>query len=168
MKISELHPGCGIANSMIARILIMNKRYEEALVYAGKVIEHYPNIAKGHILKGDALRGQEKVEDAITSYLTAIRRGLKPDELKVYWNLHTCYGHLKMYKKAYLALSKFVNPFDTEASYRDIYALGISAALAGKSKDAVSFLKIAQSKLPADDHEYQKKIKEHMMMLQHH
>jgi tetratricopeptide (TPR) repeat protein len=168
MRISELHPGCGIANSMIARILIMNRRYEEASIYADKVIQHYPNIAKGYVLKGDALRGQERVEEAISSYLIAIRRGLKPDEFKVYWSLHTCYGHLKMYKKAYLAISKFVNPFDTEASYRDIYALGISAALAGKSKDAVNFLKIAQSKLPADDDEYQKKIKEHLMILKHH
>ena len=64
-----------------------------------------------------------------------------------------------MYKKAYGAISKFLNPFDPEANYRDIYALGISAATAGKKRDAVNFLKIAQFKVPLEDEEYTKKIK---------
>ncbi len=165
MKISKLYPGCGIANSMIARILIIDKRYEEALIYADNIVRYYPNIAKGYVLKGDALRGLERVEEAISNYLTAIKRGLKPDEQRVYWSLHTCYGHLKMYKKAYQAISKFVNPFDTEADYHDIYALGISAAFAGKKRDAVNFLKIARLKVSPEDGEYTKKIKDHLLVL---
>lgn len=159
LKVRNIHPGSGIANVVIANIMMADKRYNESLMYADSIIKHYPNIAKGYILKADALRGLERVPEAIENYLLAIDRGLKTDESKVYWNLHTCYGHLKMYKKAYGAISKFLNPFDPEANYRDIYALGISAATAGKKRDAVNFLKIAQFKVPPEDEEYTKKIK---------
>jgi tetratricopeptide (TPR) repeat protein len=165
MKIRHLYPGGGITNIIIANIMIVNKQYEEALIYADAVIHRYPNIAKGYAMKGDALRGLGRVEEAIASYQTAIDRGLKDDEGKVYWNLHTCYGHLKMYKKAYKAIAKFVNPFDPGANYRDIYALGISAAVAGERRDAINFLKIAQMKLPPDDIEYTKKINDNLKML---
>ena len=114
LKVRTVHPGNGIANVVIANIMMADKRYNETLMYADSIIKNYPNITKGYILKADALRGLERVPEAIENYLLAIDRGLKTDESKVYWNLHTCYGHLKMYKKAYGAISKFSNPFDPE------------------------------------------------------
>jgi len=159
LKVRNIYPGCGIANVIIANIMMANKQYGESLGYADSFIKHYPNIAKGYILKADALRGLERVPEAIQNYLAAIEKGLKNDETRVYWNLHTCYGHLKMYDKAYDAMIKFINPFNPEANYRDIYALGISAATAGKKKDAVNFLKIAQFKVPPEDGEYTNKVK---------
>ena len=165
MRMRNLYPSGGIVNHMIANVLLANKQYEKALIYIEAIIRHYPNVAKGYILKGDALRGLERVEEAIENYSTAIDRGLRADEGKVYWNLHTCYSHLKMYKKAYKAIATFVNPFDPHASYRDIYALGISAAVAGQRRDAINFLKIAQFKAPQDDVEYQKKIGDYLLIL---
>ncbi len=158
LRVREIHPSNGIANDILARIMMANKRYNEAISFAEAIIKHYPNIAKGYILKADALRALEKVPEAIEYYLMAVDRGLKSDETKVYWNLHTCYGHMKMYKKAYAAMLKFINPFDPDVNYRDIYALGISAAMAGKKKDAENFLKIAQFKVSQKDDEYMKKI----------
>ena len=165
LKIINIYPGCAIANVIIANILINNKQYEKSLVYSDVIIRRYPNIAKGYILKADALRGLERVPEAIENYLLAIDRDLKPDESKVYWNLHTCYGHLKMYKRAYWAISKFLNPFDPEANYRDIYALAITAAAAGKKRDAVNFLKIAEYKVPPEDKEFTNKVKESLGLL---
>ncbi len=165
LRINDIYPNGGINNIIIANILITNAQYEEALVYADRIIERYPNISKGYALKGDALRALERVEQAIEYYEKAISKGIMEGEGRVYWNLHTCYGHLKQYKKAYQAISKFINPFDPEANYRDVFALGISAAVAGKKRDAINFLKIAQLKLPAGDTEYDKKIKENLLIL---
>lgn len=164
-KILEIHPGCGIANTIVANVLIAQAQYEKVVPYAEAVTRHYPNSSKGYILKGDAFRGLERAQDAIVQYEAAIQRGLDQEEGKVYWNLHTCYGHLKQYKKAYQAISSFVNPFHPQAAYQDIYALAITAANAGQTRDAVNFLKIAQLKLPPDDEEYSKKITENLALL---
>ena len=65
---------------------------------------------------------------------------------------------MKEYKKAYRVLSKYVNPFNPNADYREIYQLGISAASVGKTREAVIFLKIAKLKVPPTDTEYVQKI----------
>ena len=82
-----------------------------------------------------------------------------------YRNLQVSYIRLKEYGKAYRVISRYVNPFDLTSTYRDIYELAMSAAAAGKIRDAVNFLKIAEMKLPPDDAEYTKKIQENLLML---
>ena len=76
----------------------------------------------------------------------------------MYWNLHASYNNLKEYKKAYRVLSKYVNPFNPHADYKEIYQLGISAATVGKAREAVTFLQIAKLKVPPTDTEYVQKI----------
>jgi len=80
----------------------------------------------------------------------------------VYWNLQACYFNLKKYEKAYNLLFKYVNPFSPNANYKEIYQLGISAASVGKSREAVTFLKIARMKAPPDDREYVEKIERNL------
>ena len=65
---------------------------------------------------------------------------------------------MKEYKKAYRLLSKYVNPFNPNADYKEIYQLGISAAAIGKTHEAVTFLKVAKLKVPPTDTEYLEKI----------
>ena len=65
---------------------------------------------------------------------------------------------MKEYKKAYRLLSKYVNPFNPNADYKEIYQLGISAASIGKTHEAVTFLKVAKLKVPPTDTEYVEKI----------
>jgi hypothetical protein len=73
-------------------------------------------------------------------------------------NLHATYIKLEEYEKAYKLLSRFVNPFDSAADYRDIYELGMSAAYVNKISEAVTLLQIAKMKIPSTDAEYMKKI----------
>ena len=61
-------------------------------------------------------------------------------------------------------LSKFVNPFNNTADYKDIYQLALSAATAGKMKDAITFLRIAEMKLPPNDADYTKKIHDNLLL----
>jgi tetratricopeptide (TPR) repeat protein len=82
----------------------------------------------------------------------------------VYWNLHACYFNLKEYKKAYNLLSKYVNPFNPNTDYKEIYQLGISASTIGKIREAVTFLKIARIKVPSYDAEYTKKVKDNLLL----
>jgi tetratricopeptide (TPR) repeat protein len=165
MKIRGIHPGCGIINTIAANILLVNKEHGEALPYVDAFIRHYPDVGRGYALKADALFGLERFPEALQFYKTALERGLKTDVEQVYRSLYATYVRLEEYKKAYKVFSELINPFGGGANYRDIFQLGVSAAAAGKLREAVIFLKIAQMKVPPDDLEYIGKIRENLLLL---
>jgi tetratricopeptide (TPR) repeat protein len=165
MRLRSFYPDCRITNSILFNLLLVNKDYEKAIPYAEVIIHRYPDIADGYALKADALFALDRFEQAAVLYRKAIE--LRPKETvgNGYRNLHVCYIRLKEYRKAYRLISEYINPFDLTSTYKDLYALAMSAAAAGKIRDAVNFLKIAEMKLPPDDAEYMKKIKENLLML---
>jgi tetratricopeptide (TPR) repeat protein len=146
------------ANHILSSISVVRKQYEEALSHAEAILRSYPELSHGYTLKGDALFGMERYEEAARLYEKAIEmvRTAKPE--KVYWNLYAAYAKLKEYNKAFRLLSKYVNPFNPNTDYKEIYQLGMSAASVGKIREAVTFLKIARMKVPAADVEYVEKI----------
>ena len=165
MRLRDFNPDCRITNTVLVNLLLVNKEYEKALPYAETIIRRYPEIPDGYALKADALFAMGRFEQAVAAYRKAIERRPKETVGNGYRNLHVSYIRLKEYQKAYRVISTYVNPFDLKSTYQDIYALAMSAAAAGKIRDAVNFLKIAEMKLPPDDAEYTKKIKENLLML---
>ena len=112
----------------------------------------------------DALFWMGRYEEAARLYEKALDMGQTAKPEKVYWNLHEAYAKLKEYKKAYRLLSKYVNPFNPSTDYKEIYLLGISAAAIGKTREAVTFLKIAKLKVPPTDTEYVEKIDKNLVI----
>ena len=165
-RLREHYPEGRNANMILANILLADNHYEKTLPYAEEIIRRYPEMAIGYGLKAGALTGLGRFEEAIADYNRAIERGLTTETNagSVYRNLHACYLGLKEYKKAYKMLSKFVNPFNNTADYKDIYQLALSAATAGKMKDAITFLRIAEMKLPPNDADYTKKIHDNLLL----
>jgi tetratricopeptide (TPR) repeat protein len=125
----------------------------------------YPESSNGYAMKADAMFGLERFMEAASLYRIAIDKGIKRDLENVYRNLSAAYIRLKEYKKAYRVLAELTNPFNLKSGYKDIYELAMAAAAAGNTRDAVNFLKIAEMKLPMNDAEYGKKIKEGLLML---
>jgi len=166
-RMRNVYPDGVVTNTIIANILMVNKEYEKAIPYGEQVISRYPDFGAGYAIKADACLGLERFQEAAAWYLAAIGTGkVSPTTTRsVYRNLHVCYVRLKDYKQAYQALAKYVNPFNEASDYKDIYELGMAAAAAGNLRDGVNFLKMAEMKLPDDDAEYSKKIKENIRML---
>jgi tetratricopeptide (TPR) repeat protein len=106
-----------------------------------------------------------RYEEAVHLYKKALDMGRTSKAENVYWNLYASYNNLKEYKKAYNLLSKYVNPFNPNADYKEIYQLAISAASVGKAREAVTFLKIAKLKVPPTDAEYVQKIDKNLVKL---
>ena len=106
-----------------------------------------------------------RYKEAARLYKKALDMGRTSKTENVYWNLHASYFNLKEYKKAYRLLSKYVNPFNPQTDYKEIYQLGMSAASVGKVREAVTFLKIARIKVPPTDAEYIQKIDENLAIL---
>lgn len=150
------------ANYIMASIYIVKEKFDLALFHAETLISYYPELSYGYALKGDAFFGMKRYDEAASLYEKALDMGQTSKNENVYWNLHASYAKLKEYKKAYKVLSKYVNPFNPYADYKEIYQLGVSAASVGKSREAVTFLKIAKMKAPPADAEYVKKIERNL------
>lgn len=152
------------AHHILSSISVVRREYDKALSHAEAIIRLYPEQSHGYALKGDALFWMGRYEEAARLYKKALDMGRTSKEENVYWNLHASYFNLKEYKKAYNLLSKYVNPFNPAADYKEIYQLATSAASIGKIREAVTFLKIAQIKVPHTDTEYIKKIDKSLAM----
>ncbi len=164
-RMREQDPDNYSANNIICSILIVRQQYDQAIFYANVITQHYPDHPQGYALKADALFGMGRYEEAARLYNKALDMGQTGQTENVYRNLYASYVKLKEYKQAYKSLSKFVNPFDLNAGYKDIYELGMSAATVGKFKEAITFLKIARMKAPPTDTEYTQKIQKNLVML---
>ena len=165
LKIREQDASNYSANHIICSVLITRQKFEQALSYAEGITQQYPEVSHGYALKADALFGMDRYAEAASLYKRALDMGQTNQADNVYRNLYAAYAKLKEYNKAYNVLSKFVNPFAPDTDYKNIYYLGISAATVGKFREAITFLKIAQMKVPPTDTEYIRKIDENLSLL---
>ncbi|MHB8139133.1 MAG: tetratricopeptide repeat protein [Smithellaceae bacterium] len=146
------------AHHILSSIFVVRRQYDKALFHAEAIIRIYPEQSHGYALKADVLFAMLRYEEAACLYKKALDMGRTSKAENVYWNLYASYFNLKEYKKAYRLLSKYVNPFNPQTDYKEIYQLGMSAASVGKAREAVTFLKIARIKVPPTDTEYIQKI----------
>lgn len=153
------------AHHILSSISVVRRQYDKALSHAEAIIRRYPEKSHGYALKGDALFWMRRYEEAARLYKKALDMGRTSKADNVYWNLYASYNNLQEYKKAYGVLSKYVNPFNPNTDYKEIYQLGISAATVGKTREAVKFLKIARMKIPPSDTEHINKIDKNLLIL---
>ncbi|PKN65414.1 MAG: hypothetical protein CVU54_18825 [Deltaproteobacteria bacterium HGW-Deltaproteobacteria-12] len=153
------------ANHILSSIFVVRRQYDKALSHAETIIRIYPEQSHGYALKADALFAMLRYEEAACLYKKALDMGRTSKAENVYWNLHASYFNLKEYKKAYRLLLKYVNPFNPQTDYKEIYQLGMSAASVGKTREAVTFLKIARMKAPPTDTVYVQKIDKNLAIL---
>lgn len=153
------------ANHILGAVAVAQRQYAQAILHADAILRHYPELSHGYALKADALFGMERYAQAARLYQKAMAMGQRAKGENVYWNLHAAYVKMQQYQQAYRLLAKYVNPFSPEANYKEIYQLGISAASAGKIKEAITFLRIAAIKTPESDKELAGKIAEQIMAL---
>jgi len=165
-RILDQDPANYRAHHILSSISVVRRQYDKALSHAEAIIRLYPEQSHGYALKGDALFWMGRYEEAARLYKKALDMGRTSKAENVYWNLHASYNNLKEYKKAYRVLSKYVNPFNPNTDYKEIYQLGISASTVGKIREAVTFLKIAKLKVPPTDTEYVQKIVKNLATLE--
>ncbi len=153
------------ANHILSSIAVARRQYGPAMKHAEVLIRSYPEQSLGYALKGDVYFGRKQYDEAASYYKRALDMGRTKKAEKTYWNLHASYFNLKEYRKAYKVLSKYVNPFSSDADYKEIYQLAVSASTVGKTREAKTFLTIAQMKVPANDVETENKIRENLSTL---
>jgi hypothetical protein len=164
-KIVKIYPDCLITNQILAKIFNNDGEYEKTIPHVDAIIRNFPETPTGYLLKGNALKGLRLYEQAISFYERALQRSEDGGKQNIYKQMGYTYVEQKQYEKAYRFLKKGITIFSPETAYKDLFDLSSAAILSGKIKEAAFFLRLASRKVPAEDHEYQERIKQQISRL---
>lgn len=165
--ILKIHTGSGLANEIMAISYNLDEEFEKALPFTNAIIREFPEAPKGYKLKGDALKGLKRYEEALQQFKLARKRTADAGELSaLYKQMGFTYAALNEYRKAYRVFRKGVPLYSPAATYKDLFYLGSHAILAGDVKTGISAFKFAYAKVPEDDEEWYEKIKKQIELLE--
>ncbi len=155
---TEIYPHSRIVNRALARLYTDKGLHDKVMQFVQLLIQDFPEMSDGYLLKGDSLLGRKFFLKAIRNYKIAIKKGDTSKGYELYQKLWFCYSQLQQHEKAYTALKVVVNPFAPTARYIDLYNLGLSALKIGKTKEALMLSKFAYFKVPNDDIKWKTRI----------
>lgn len=134
-------------------------RHQEAIERAEAVIHKEPAVAQGHALKADALAALGDTEAAVRHYRRALAASTAvPERQALHRSLARCLSDAERFGEAYDELAKAVGEFNIEASYVDLYNLGVLAAASGQPDTALRMFRFALYKVPPEEPEWRQRI----------
>ena len=148
-RVRGFDPAGSQVNRLLALFAYDSGAYDRTLAFADTLIRAYPDWAPGYELKGDALRGQGKLAEALEQYDAALRsRGaLRRRVRRMIGAIHLARGEDR---RAYQALRKAVELVAPATPPADLYALAAAAMLAGDAERAAAALDQLALRLPED------------------
>jgi tetratricopeptide (TPR) repeat protein len=154
------YPQGGLANYLMAILLMDEQRHPEVLPYVQRILRTFPEAPTGYHMEGDIQRSLGAAREAVRSYRKALSR--EPDErsrMPIYRKLGLAYWDLKQYGNAYEAFRKSVDAISPATTVEDLYTVGAAALLAGRMREAESiFHYLLDSRIPADDTVWRRKV----------
>ncbi len=154
LKMHNIYPDCILTNQILALIYNKRQEFEQSLKYVEKIIRSYPELPIGYKLKGDALQGLQKFDEALISYENALNRTI--NKVEIYREIGNTYMKKKAFKKAYKTFKLITDPF-TQKDYKFFYDVCMAAMLSGNVKDAKILFNYAYSLVPQEDKKWQEK-----------
>ena len=150
----QIYSGCGFTNQLMAHIYLKRNDYSRSIFYTENIIKDYPENPTGYKLKGDALKGMGKYDEAISEYEKAIYRSV--NKVEIYREIASIKMNQKKYKEAFKILMMITDPF-SGTDYKSMYDVCLSAILSGNRRDAEILFKYALPLVPAEDREWNEK-----------
>lgn len=101
----------------LARLYLVQNRFDLALENVDKAIQTKPRLAMAHNLKGMILEKQDKLTDALSAYQQAVK--IVPDDISFNFNLGAAYykaGEFAKAKEIFLKIAPL--PMDAETKAR--------------------------------------------------
>ena len=143
LQMLAIDPGGLFANYAVGMTYNDEGAYDRALPFAEAIIREFPDSVSGYRIKGDALRGLGRLDQAVAVYKTGLMRSTGQRRSALLRGLGMAYLAQRRYAQAYDALRQGVDVFSSATAIKDLAALRTAATFAGKSAE-VQFL------LPAD------------------
>jgi len=158
-RLLELYPDARSLNHFVGLVLKQDRAYDRILPHAQAILRQFPESPVGYRLQGDAFMGLKRFDRAIAAYLAAIERAGPPEQARLSRDLGRAYFEQRQYERAYKALHRSINVFSAKTTVEDLYYLGSSALMTGRTntaKQALTYLR--DYKLSADEIEWTAKV----------
>lgn len=133
-------PGSGLTRHYASRLHRQRGEHALAALHADSIVANYPELPDGYSLKGEALAGLGKLEEAATWYGRALPRSAGGLRRLLHRKLGALYLALGRPGKAYGSFRRGVAPFSPQTAHQDLYDYGTAARLAGRRSEARALL----------------------------
>lgn len=158
IQIWEIYPRGRLTNQALANFYLYKKDFAKAMRCGEVLVRNFPEQPAGYLVKGDALFGLKKYEQALRVYETALQRTNSQGKPAIFKKLWACHYELQDYHLAYRALKETVNIFTPSAGHIDLFRFGITAYRTGKPDEALMLLRFANFKTPKSDTKFKARI----------
>lgn len=164
-RLLAVYPEGLVANAVVTKILMAEGQLEKAAVHAEMMVSRHPEHFMGYALGAQVAFEQNDFKRAVKLNLKALDRANPVEGVSIKRNLYAAYVRLEEYSKGYEALKDVANPLVWNTPAKDLYDLGIVAALSGKGREGLLLLDMALTKAPAEDEELIKEIEKYRTKL---
>jgi hypothetical protein len=158
IQLWEIYPEGRLINQALANFYLHKKDFAKAIGHGEVLVRNFPEEPTGYLVKGDALFGLKKYNQALKFYKTALGKTNDRGRPVIFKKLWACHFELQDYHRAYRALKKSVNIFTPKAGHIDLFRFGVTAYRTGKPGEALMLLRFADFKAPHSDAEFKARI----------
>jgi hypothetical protein len=158
IQLWEIYPEGRLINQALANFHLHKKDFAKAMQRGEVLARNFPRDPAGYLVKGDALFGLKKFNQALRLYKTALDKTNDQGKSVIFKKMWACHFDLQDYHPAYRALKKTVNIFGPSAGHIDLFRFGITAYRTGRPDEALMLLRFANFKTPEDNTEFKARI----------
>jgi len=157
----DIYPDGLSVNQALGTLHMLSGDLDSAALYADVLTSLYPNRASGYYILGEALLQGGDYRGAEAAFQKALARSYGNAVAVINRKLFRCYLYQDEPGKAYPSLKRAAGSlFTHEASYEDMYLLGVLAMSEGRADDALYYLRFAWLETPLSDTRIRAKIRE--------
>jgi tetratricopeptide (TPR) repeat protein len=165
IRMKKIFPDCLLTNQLLGMVFNASGDYKRAIPYCDAILKNFPENCMGYLLEGEALKGLNRYDQAISSYQLALLRANESDKIKIYKPLAYAYVSKQDYGNAYTYLKKGTKIFASTTSFEDLFDLSSLALRVGESEEAVQLLRYAYLKVPLENTEWRTRIEKQFTLL---
>ena len=159
-QLIHLYPAAGFTNYAAATMFNRDDAYDRAIPYAETIIRSFPESPFGFWVLGDAWKGLNDDEKALSAYHKAWRRAEEGQRSRIGREMGAIYYAQHRYREAYKILAKSLDVFSPKVDLEDLYHFGVAAREAGKRREARAIFRyMHEFRLAPGDTEWLEKVK---------
>jgi tetratricopeptide (TPR) repeat protein len=139
-RLFDLNPDDRRINRALAKTLFDLKRYAEAMVYAERYSDLYPNDPNSHYWVGKILENTDRCDLADRHYKEALKHSRDSFATTVKNHIASCAYYQKNFDEAYKWFRESMNPYLIHEDDPHMYQYAYSTAIVGDTDDAIKLL----------------------------
>ncbi|MES9956128.1 MAG: hypothetical protein ABW086_03675 [Sedimenticola sp.] len=150
LSIADRHPDIFRTHHALARLLLIEERYEEALSVTSTMLKRFPDNPNSHFFHGNALENTERCSEAIKHYEHAKKDADETSSRYINKHIGSCHYVLQDFPAAYRHLNEAMRPFNSNEPIENLYQLAFTGLIMGETMQARAVIHSILKKAPHD------------------